>query len=840
MSAGLNNPDLELIKEDVPVPVKEDAPVPAVGPRASSPTECMGHEALQALLAFSALHEQIRSRRAKQTRDGSNSDDEWQLEQFVLDEVLQLVAERALAITGADGVAVALAQDNAIVCRASAGSIVPDPGVRLDPNSGFSGECLVSGRIVRCDDVDTDPRVNLAVCRRLGVRSMLAVPLSAKQNVVGLLEAFSGEPYGFNDSDVRSLNLLAELILSAMKPEEEDRLREISRQVVPHAAAQPEMSFVFEPEAMELRLQAPDGHAGMVEAAASQAESPGDSNGGRASSSVQPGEDPRPPQSVAITENSESISGFSPAAKPKRVPHSTPGLAVVAAVVVMAVALGAMVWWKLGHRVPSPQVQASSAAIAASPQSETEITQHAAPEAAPAAAPSTESEDETEPAPTTPEEAGLLPRITGIRHWSSADSSTVVIDIQDQVQYEAHRLPNPERIYFDLHDTTLAASFTSRTIAVNDALLQRVRVAQPMAGVTRVVLETTGASDFSVRLEPNPYRLVVEVRKIGDKPRPRAKLDLFAFPDPAILTLRSMDQGSKKQAPELSQNQLTLEQKQSNQVALSSIALTPSTLKPSLPAQTEDNRPATSAKPEGLEQVPAPLHGPKLRIVLDAGHGGWDLGTVGRKGLLEKDLVLDIVQRLGHLIQTRLGAEVIYTRKDDSYLSLEKRAEIANIAQANLFVSIHANYSDFPSARGVETYYTNTYSSVRARTEDADDASAAGLKSIDWTNVDIREKVRESRRIAASLQHSLYAMLSENNSGLRNRGVKQAQYVVLTGTSMPAVLAEVSFVSSPDDENNLQSSTYRQQIAEALYSGIAHYQASRDVKMASGAKPAGR
>src|SRR5579872_3596929 len=554
MSAGFNNPDLELIKEDA-------APVPAVGPRPSSPTECMGHEALQALLAFSALHEQIRSRRAKQTRDGSNPDDDWQLEQFVLDEVLQLVAERALAITGADGVAVALAQDDAIVCRASAGSIVPDAGVRLDPNSGFSGECLVSGRIVRCDDVDIDPRVNLQACRRLGVRSMLAVPLSAKQNVVGLLEAFSGEPYGFNDSDVRSLNLLAELILSAMKPEEEDRLREISRQVVPSAAAEPEMSFVFEPEAMELRLQAPDVHGGMVEAAASRAESLRDSNGARA---------------VAITENSESISSPSPAAKPERVPHSTPGLAVVAAVVVIAVALGTVVWWKLGHRVPSAQVQASPAAIPASPQSDTEITQHAAPQAVPAAATSTESEDETEPAPTTPEQAGLFPQITGIRHWSSANSSTVVIDVQDQVQYEAHRLANPERIYFDLHDTTLAASFTSRTIAVNDALLQRVRVAQPMAGVTRVVLETTGASDFAVSLEPNPYRLVVEVRKIGDKPRPRAKLDLFAFPDPAVL-----DQDLKKQPPELSSNQPARGQKLSNQALLNSIALTPSTVKPS-------------------------------------------------------------------------------------------------------------------------------------------------------------------------------------------------------------------------------------------------------------------
>ena len=815
MSAGLNNPDLELITADA-------TPVPAMEPRASSPTECMGHEALQALLAFSALHEQIRSRRAKQTRDSANSDDDCQLEQFVLDEVLQLVAERALAVTGADGVAVALAQDDAIVCRASAGGIVPDPGVRLDPKSGFSGQCLVSGQIVRCDDVDTDPRVNLEVCRRLGVRSMLAVPLSAKQNVVGLLEAFSGEPYGFNDSDVRSLNLLAELILSAMKPEEEDRLREISRQVVQPASAEPEMSFVFAPETV-------------VVEAASQEAGLEPSNGGRKSSPVQPGEDVRPPQTTVITEISEPIGSSLPIAKPERVPHSTPGLAVVAAVVVIAVALGAIVWWKLGHRVPSARMQAGPVAIAASPQSKTEIAQHATLTATPAAAASTETEDESDPAPATAEEAGLLPQITGIRHWSSADSSTVVIDIQDQVQYEAHRLPNPERIYFDLHDTTLAASFTGRTIAVNDALLQRVRVAQPMAGVTRVVLETTGASDFSVSLEPNPYRLVVEVRKIGDKPRPRAKLDLFAFPDPALL-----DQGSRKQSPELAPNQLTVSQKQSNQASLNSITLTPSTMKPSLAAPANENRPATSTKPQGLEQVPTPLHGLRLRIVLDAGHGGWDLGTVGRKGLLEKDLVLDIVQRLGRLIETRLGAEVIYTRQDDSYLSLEKRAEIANVAQANLFVSIHANYSDFPSARGVETYYTNTYSSVKARSEDADDATARRLKAIDWTNVDIREKVRESRRIAASLQHSLYAMLSENNSGLRNRGVKQAQYVVLTGTSMPAVLAEVSFVSSPTDENNLQSSTYRQQIAEALYGGIAHYQASRDVKMASGAKPAGR
>jgi N-acetylmuramoyl-L-alanine amidase len=210
----------------------------------------------------------------------------------------------------------------------------------------------------------------------------------------------------------------------------------------------------------------------------------------------------------------------------------------------------------------------------------------------------------------------------------------------------------------------------------------------------------------------------------------------------------------------------------------------------------------------------------EFQVVLDAGHGGWDLGTVGRKGLLEKDLVLDIVLRLGKLIQSGLGAQVIYTRQDDLYLPLEKRAEIANLARADLFLSVHANYSDLATARGVETYYTNTYSSIRARTSDATPA----LKQVNWaSSVDIRAKVTDSHRLAQNVQQALYGGLAARNPDIRNRGVKEAQYVVLTGTQMPAVLAEVSFVSSPADEDRLQSTEYRQQIAESLYKGVAKY-----------------
>jgi len=826
MSASLNNAGLELIKE-------EPAAVPAPTTRTPAPAECLGHEALQALLAFSALHEQIRTRRAQQLREGAALDppDDWQLEQFVLDEVLQLVADRAVAITGADGVAIALAEGDAIVCRASAGSIAPDAGMRLDPNSGFSGECLVSGRIVRCDDADIDPRVNLQACRRLGVRSMLAIPLSAKQNVVGLLEAFSNEPYGFNDSDVRSLNLLAELILSAMKPEEEDRLREISRRVMHPVALEPEpisaiASESARPETETLTENLDDSAQPQI------AERSAENNLEKSSPEI----------SESVAEDNSNSSDHPVAQAADEFEASRPGLAVVAAVVLFAIAAGAGVWWTLGHRPRSAQASylndagTRPAASVAPPQVTLPATAPTVPVATPAQ-PAVAEEDESEPSPATAEEAGVLPHVTGIRHWSSADSSTVVIDMQDQVQYEAHRLPNPERIYFDLYDTTLAAGLSARTIPVNDAQLQRVRVAQPMAGVTRVVLETNGASDFSVSLQPNPYRLVVEVRKTGTKPQPRTKIDLFSpAPSDQAAVATNLHPG----------DQPAVKPNQSNQISLNPIALDFSALKPtvqkSLPAQENKQRSPESSKTLDLGQTLIPINAPKLRIALDAGHGGWDLGGVGRQGLLEKDLVLDIVQRLGHLLESRLAAEVIYTRKDDSYLALEKRAEIANLAQANLFVSVHANYSDYPSARGVETYYTNTYASVKARTEDADDAAAAGLKTINWTNVDIREKVHESHRIAASVQRSLYAMLAAKNPGLRNRGVKEAHYVVLTGTSMPAILAEVSFVSSPTDENNLQSSTYRQQIAEALYSGIAHYQSTdHNPKLTStAAKPAGK
>src|ERR1700751_899069 len=207
--------------------MESSAPAPQ-GAIATAPPSADEREVLQALLAFSTLHEQIRRKRtedAKRYAAGLGpTNDPWEFEKFVLDEVLQLVAERAQAVTGADGIAIAIAEGDEIICRASAGGMAPDRGIRLDAKAGFSGACFRTGRIIRCDDSEKDPRVNLEACRRLGTRSLVAVRLDGQGNVLGLLVAFSTEPYGFKDNHVRSLHLLAELILAALKPEDEEKM----------------------------------------------------------------------------------------------------------------------------------------------------------------------------------------------------------------------------------------------------------------------------------------------------------------------------------------------------------------------------------------------------------------------------------------------------------------------------------------------------------------------------------------------------------------------------------------------------------------------------------------
>jgi N-acetylmuramoyl-L-alanine amidase len=215
------------------------------------------------------------------------------------------------------------------------------------------------------------------------------------------------------------------------------------------------------------------------------------------------------------------------------------------------------------------------------------------------------------------------------------------------------------------------------------------------------------------------------------------------------------------------------------------------------------------------------------RIVIDPGHGGHDAGTIGPNGLEEKDIVLDVAKRLGKLLQTRLSADVIFTRQNDTFIPLETRTAIANQEQADLFVSIHANSSRDEDARGVETYYLNFTSNaasleVAARENAASDKSIHELQDL-VKKIALKEKIEESREFATDVQRSLHGSLAHKNPEIRDRGVKKAPFVVLIGANMPSILAEISFVSNPTDERKLDTSEYRQRIAESLFKGIAKY-----------------
>jgi N-acetylmuramoyl-L-alanine amidase len=214
-------------------------------------------------------------------------------------------------------------------------------------------------------------------------------------------------------------------------------------------------------------------------------------------------------------------------------------------------------------------------------------------------------------------------------------------------------------------------------------------------------------------------------------------------------------------------------------------------------------------------------------IVIDPGHGGHDTGTIGPNGLQEKNLVLDIGKRLGKLLEIRLGANVVYTRQDDTFIPLETRTAIANQEQADLFVSIHANSSRDPDARGVETYYLNFTSNanaleVAARENAVSDKSIHELQDL-VKKIALKEKIEESREFATNVQQSLHSGLSSKSPAIRDRGVKKAPFIVLIGANMPSILAEISFVSNPADERKLETAEYRQRIAESLYKGISKY-----------------
>jgi N-acetylmuramoyl-L-alanine amidase len=458
---------------------------------------------------------------------------------------------------------------------------------------------------------------------------------------------------------------------------------------------------------------------------------------------------------------------------------------------------------------------------------------------------------------------GQMAQVTGIRHWSTPTYTRVAIDLGDDVTYEAARVPNPDRIYFDLHGTRLAQELVGKSFAVtDDGFLKKIRAAQFSNDMTRVVLDVNDVTEYSAFLLPDPYRLIIDIHggskgEVGapvvDVPMQRAAAAAPTVPNTTAVKstssfevaalsaqpgrVEATSQPTSQPISAVVKGQGTGSIAQGSGVAGSNggaVADAPmpavtKRLKRGKAAKDADALPARAAVPtaDGETSMVRAL-GLKIgRIVIDAGHGGHDSGTLGVDGIEEKDVVLDVALRLGKLLHDRLGSEIIYTRSDDTFIPLETRTAIANKAQADLFLSIHANSSSDASARGVETYYLNFTTSpdaleTAARENAVSDQSIHQLSDL-VKKIALKDKIAESREFASDVEQSLYGGLQRGNSGLKDRGVKKAPFVVLIGANMPSILAEISFVTNEKDAKQLREPEYRERVAESLYKGVAKY-----------------
>jgi N-acetylmuramoyl-L-alanine amidase len=435
--------------------------------------------------------------------------------------------------------------------------------------------------------------------------------------------------------------------------------------------------------------------------------------------------------------------------------------------------------------------------------------------------------------------------VTAVRHWSLGEVTRVAIEVNGDFQFRTDRLHNPERVYFDILNAR--PSIESRRLfseAVNDRLLQRVRVAETVPGITRVVLDLAEAVEATPSQLVNPSRLVIELRSgtpPAIPPPPILSTSLPPAPKPPILKTEvpRVEPPAPPKPVAVVEPAVTAEPSKA-QVSADNIPAT--TGDAALVAKVEPPKVEVLAppSPSAAESAKSARHtstgqssliralGLKInRVVIDPGHGGQDQGTAGPKGLLEKDLVLDVSKRLGKLIEDGMGAEVIYTRSDDTFVPLEGRTALANEKKADLFLSIHANSSSVPRVSGIETYYLNFTDSkdaldVASRENASSEKSVFELRDI-IQKITLHDKAEESREFAGRIQTSLYALSARNFPGEKNRGVRKAPFVVLIGANMPSVLAEIGFLSNPREEALLKKPEYRQKLAESLYRGLSRY-----------------
>lgn len=388
----------------------------------------------------------------------------------------------------------------------------------------------------------------------------------------------------------------------------------------------------------------------------------------------------------------------------------------------------------------------------------------------------------------------------------------IVIEFSRKPMYEIRG--EGRRVYVTLRESEARGPFKKKDF--DGPILERVKFSEGSRESEIVFYTGSEFGTFSSFEMGEPFRLVLDLRR---RPAPSAATRVETPGQPAA------PGGATTQA------------------GIGSGGHTPSTTT-GAPSKTGAQEPGPMPPPgeiPGQAPMPAPGAPPPrgqerrkaaFTVVVDPGHGGEEDGARGPSGLLEKDVTLDVAHRVRTRLQGDAGTEVILTRDDDRTVGLDERTAIANHARADLFVSIHANSSRRDEARGSETYFL----SYQATDDDARAAAAiennamrldqgvqsqSGLEMVLWDMAQSAH-LKASSDLAETIQDRLNDAL-----GVRNRGIKQAPFRVLMGATMPAVLVEIAFISSPEEEKRLRDGGFKDQIAQAIADSIQHFRGSQ-------------
>ncbi|MEK6698711.1 MAG: N-acetylmuramoyl-L-alanine amidase [Nitrospirota bacterium] len=390
--------------------------------------------------------------------------------------------------------------------------------------------------------------------------------------------------------------------------------------------------------------------------------------------------------------------------------------------------------------------------------------------------------------PESSKETGV---VKSIRHWSGGAYTRLVIDQDKPINFQAHELKDPDRLVFDLRNARIDASLNKEPLPVNDGILKQVRASQFTPDTVRVVLDLASLKSYAAFPLHDPERLVIDITGEAG--------------GPPVQTAQSGQEAPKAETPAQEQP----------------------------PTQKPEGGGSSGEKLSLSEQM-----GLKIKkIAIDAGHGGHDPGAIGKYGLKEKDVTLDIARRLSKLVREKLKCEVVMTRDRDIFVDLDKRPFVARSNKADLFISIHVNANRRRSARGIETYIQGIHASDRDAMATAARENAMTTRRLSEIDSELKRMLVDrmladlsnqnkddvSVHFANVVQKSLVTTLKPVNRYAVDLDVKRALFYVLINTEMPSILAEVGFISNPDEEKLLRKDSYRQSIAEALFQGIKKY-----------------